>query len=136
MVTLAAAYFAVAQPIAAASIGSANVSNGWLVAVIGIALVSAVILALTLKESFSAWRLIDEKDIKPERLRRYVDDAYAEDPLVPGRLAKSYVNVLESRRASNRERASLVDSAANWCLSSMSITTMELLVALAARLLT
>lgn len=135
-VTLAAAFFTVAQPVVAATIGSADVSNGWIAAVIALAVLSAVVLAGTLKETFTAWRLLDEIDIKPERLRVYVEDAYAEDPLVPGRLAKSYAAILESRRKNNKERASRVDTAAEWCLRSMAITTVELVIALSARLLT
>jgi hypothetical protein len=135
-VTLAAGFFTVAQAVAAGTLASQGIAKAWLVAVIVIAAVAGLIVAITLKETFEAWRLLDERDVKPDRLRSLAEESYADDRLVPGKLAKIYASILEARRENNETRARRFEEATEWMFRAMAITIVELIVAMAARLLT
>lgn len=131
---VAAAWFGATQAFVAAILGT-RVPAGWVIAILGLAIVATGLMAKAIQTTFSVWKLRPDKALDPDDIAAFADRVHERDPTVPGEIAKHYAVVARSRRERNEERVTAVQNSFEWCAYAVAATFGELLLALAARLI-
>ena len=132
---VATGWFGAAQLAAVGLLADGDVDDGWLAATTTLALGTLFLLAVAAFRAFGAWKLRDDIALSPDQLRGWIDRTYARDPQAAGELGKAYARVLEERRSNNDKRVTAVEKTFFWCAVAVGLAAVELVVALAARIL-
>jgi hypothetical protein len=106
--TLAGAWFAVTQAIAAAAVAG-HVHKGWVYALTAGLALQAVCLVRLLAATASVWKLRNERGCGVASLRAMQGDAEADPVAFAGKALDFYATILGNAREANAERAAAFD---------------------------
>jgi hypothetical protein len=133
---LAVAFFTVVQTVAFSSFAQKAITDHKLAisAILALGIVAVALLARTAFAVSQADAPSRVGDLPLEDLEKLLNAAYDRDPAVAGELGEIYLGMIEQRRTANDRRVKAVRNAQVWGLTSIAVTTIELIVALALRI--
>ncbi len=108
--TLAGAWFAVTQAVAAAALAAGHVSKGWPIGLaVGLGLQAGAVLLL-FRASAKVWGLRTERGVGANSVRAMQADVEADPTAVAHKVIDFYCELLDKARAANRARATAFDN--------------------------
>jgi hypothetical protein len=133
---LAVAFFTIVQTVAFSSFAQKAITEHKvaLIVVLALGIGAIVLLARTAFAVSRADAPSRAGDLPVVDLEKLLNAAYDRDPAVPGGLGEIYLGMIEERREANDRRVLDVGNVQVWGLASISMTTIELIVALALRI--
>jgi hypothetical protein len=131
---LAAAYFAICQTVSFGGFEAARINGDERAWVIYLAVFAAGSLFAAAIATMRADGLYDSGDLPLEKMPQELDAAYEGDDDVLQRLTEFFLGIAVSRRKANKRRRSAYKVARAFTFISMGATTVQLVVALVARI--
>ena len=137
-VALAATFFAIVQAgvislingtLSATSTHPASSFILWLALT---AIAAAMALAATVAVSYRAWRLYDDPTLRIKTIRDYLRSARDGNPAVGPKLVEAYAKIAEGRRDNNKLRTDALERATKACGVTLTLLTVELVLAFVA----
>lgn len=135
-VTLAGQWFAVVQAVSAVAFAVKGASEGLLWAVGVSAVLGAGLLARTFICSSRVWKVRPEGAVHPQGLLDLEARALANEADGLSVMVHHYAAILQDRRLANKTRADALEASQMWWFLAMGVPLVQLILALAARLLT
>jgi hypothetical protein len=130
---LGAGVFVVAQTVAFGSFDARKLSTREQHWIIALAVIAVVVLAIAAVGTIKADATFTSGDLPLDKLEDDLNEAYAGDQEVLGRLGGYYLGVVETRRDANTSRRKWYERARMIVTASLFATTVELIFALIGR---
>jgi hypothetical protein len=131
---LSIGFFTIVQAVAFSSFESSQLHHWELPVLLGLAIASILCLALAAAATVRADVPVEFGDFKLDDLGRLVERAYMGDPNVPGELGQTYYTIIEWLRESNELRDHYYKLCVRAAALSISVSTVELVAAMAFRI--
>lgn len=132
-VSVAGAWFAVAQAVSGVALGVAALGKGWVVALGILAAIGAGTLIWLIIASRGVWRLYEEKEIGSKALDELLGMAHDPNTEVLEVLVRQSAWTLDTRRDNNRARAKAFERAQRIWFFALAIPLAQVLLAFLAR---
>lgn len=132
-VTLAGAWFAVTQAVAAVAY-SGSPGHTWLALILLTTFFAGIALFATFFFSYQVWKPRQEKELTHIGFRKLADAARYGDPGLTDELLDYYQHVIGYRRKSNADRVVQLKTAQKVWWAAVGLTFAELLIAVLSRL--
>jgi hypothetical protein len=134
--TIAGAWFAVVQAVAAKAFDIDGLANAWIWVIGGLAALGGIALLVTAWLAAQVWRLRPGGEIDPDSLILMANEIRHQPEIdVQGRLVSHYADVLDDRMTSNSERARWFEKAQLTWYLAMFVPLLELGVSFVAQAL-
>jgi hypothetical protein len=127
-------WFALVQTVAGLTAAIGKAGNGWLFAIVSLAVVGGVLIALTMFYSSKALGLKQEEEIDPDALLTLKNWAFEPNRNIDVELLLHLKALLDTRMNQNQLRAKAIDATQQFWLAAVVVTFLELIVALFAKL--
>jgi uncharacterized membrane protein YccF (DUF307 family) len=133
--TLAGAWFTVAQGVVGVVLGGAGLAVGWTVATLVSAAIAALGLGWAFYRHFQVWKLRDQPDLNPAALHSFLQDVRDVEIDAAGTILAHYAAMLDEWQAANHARERAFGAAVPAWFLALGLTLLELLVSVAAAIL-
>lgn len=134
-VTMAGAWFAVAQAVSGVALGVSGLARAWVVILGSLALSGAAVLIGLALASRGVWKLYEEKEIGKKALEELLEMADDPNPKTEmlGVLVRQSAWTLDHRRTNNAKRAAAFLRTEIWWFLALTLALSQVLVAFLAR---